>query len=70
MTNIEIGSRIKLIYTDAHYTNLRHGDLGTVRDITTTTDGQKQFVIDWDSGSKLVLLEGIDQFELLSGEAE
>jgi hypothetical protein len=45
MTHIEIGSRIKLIYTDEHYTNLRHGDRGTVTDITTAPDGQKQFWI-------------------------
>ena len=70
MTNIEIGSRIKLIYTDEHYTNLRHGDRGTVTDITTAPDGQKQFWINWHTGSKLVLAEDIDQFELFSAEAE
>lgn len=59
------GSRIRLIWTDEHYTNLRNGDEGIVTDISLTPDGVKQYWIDWDQGSKLALLEGIDQFELL-----
>lgn len=59
------GSRVRLVWTDEHYTNLRAGDEGIVTDISLTPDGVKQYWIDWDQGSKLALLEGIDQFELL-----
>jgi len=65
-TEIEKGSRVRLVWTDDHYTNLRAGEEGTVTDISLTPDGIKQYWIDWDQGSKLALLEGIDQFELLS----
>jgi len=62
---IRKGSRVRLIWTDDHYTNLRAGDEGIVTDISLSPDGVKQYCIDWDQGSKLALLEGIDQFELL-----
>ena len=67
MTDKEItkGSRVKLIWTDDHYTNLRTGEEGTVTDISLTPDGVKQYWIDWDNNSKLALLEGIDQFEVI-----
>ena len=63
---IQKGSRVRLIWTDDHYTNLRPGAEGIVKDISLTPDGIRQFWIDWDNGSKLALLEGIDQFGLAS----
>ena len=64
-SKIEKGSRVRLIWTDDHYTNLRNGNEGIVTDISLSPDEIKQYWIDWDQGSHLALLEGIDQFELL-----
>lgn len=56
------GTRIELIYTDDPYTRLRPGDRGTVRHV----DDTGTLHTDWDSGSTLGLVAGVDDFKKLS----
>jgi hypothetical protein len=66
---VKIGDRIKLISIDDPFTILKPGDVGTVWDITTTemlNEEIRQIWIHWDTGSRLALIEGEDQFEILS----
>jgi Domain of unknown function (DUF4314) len=67
MTNdIKLGSRIRLLHTDNKYTSLRSGDQGKVTSITQTPEGRNQIWIDWDKyNSRLVLIEGIDDYEVI-----
>ena len=67
---VKIGDRIKLVHADDKFTQLKPGDLGTVWDISIFNiekDGKpvRAIWISWDSGSKFVLIEGKDEFEVL-----
>jgi len=53
------GQRVELVYTSDPYTELKPGDRGTV----SYVDDTGTVHIDWDSGSKLGLLPGIDQWK-------
>ena len=58
------GDRIALVRTGDHDTRLRPGDQGTV---TRWNPAQGQLLIDWDSGSTLIMLPGEgDQVRLLA----
>jgi len=61
------GDRIKLVLTTDKYTELEPGALGTVSSVNKTP-WERQISVDWDSGSKLMLLEGIDKYELVQEE--
>lgn len=56
------GSRIKLIYTDDPYTHLKPGALGTVVRVTSQGD----IMMEWDDGSTLALLDGVDRYEVIT----
>lgn len=61
------GSRVRLIHTDDLYTDLKPGAMGTVNDITEVDLDNgipcfRQIWVDWDSGSKLALIEGKDEY--------
>lgn len=61
------GSRVRLIHTDDLYTDLKAGAMGTVTDITEVDLGNgipcfRQIWVDWDSGSKLALIDGKDEY--------
>jgi hypothetical protein len=51
---------------------LKPGDRGTVTDVTEIPfkDTPLQIWINWDSGSKLALLSGMDKFKILESENE
>ena len=53
--------RVKLINTDDEYTRLKPGDEGTISFVTA--DGTVH--VRWDNGSKLGLIPGLDQWEVL-----
>jgi Domain of unknown function (DUF4314) len=59
-----LGKRIELIRTNDPYTDLKPGDRGNVVDITKLSYEDKPFKVwvHWDSGSKLGLLEGHDDY--------
>lgn len=56
------GDRIKLVSTTDKFTNLKPGDLGTVR----LVDGIGTVHIDWDNGSGLGMIPGEDVIELIT----
>ena len=60
------GKRVELVYTADRYTELKAGDKGTYQAllIQSYTYGD-QHLIKWDSGSRLILLEGVDKFKFI-----
>jgi hypothetical protein len=56
--------RIKLIHTDDRYTELKPGDMGTIRYTFDNLD-DTCITIEWDSGSTLSLVEGKDEYEII-----
>jgi len=58
------GTRVKLIFMDDDFTELKEGDLGTV----SSVDDIGNIHVDWDNGSKLALVPGIDKFETILSE--
>jgi len=59
------GKRVRLVFTSDPYTQLKPGDLGTYQDCLIQPDGRHQHSIQWDSGSTLMLIEGVDKFEFV-----
>lgn len=55
------GTRIELICMDDPYTKLTAGDKGTIIDVDPLGDLE----VDWDTGSTLKLIIGVDQFRIL-----
>ena len=58
--------RVRLIYTDDQYTKLKTGDLGTLLSTHTDPWGAVINEIKWDCGSSLSLIDGIDQYEIIT----
>lgn len=60
------GKRIQLIKTLDPYTKLKPNDLGTIEYVIKNNGLiEDQISIQWDSGSNLMLLIGLDQFIVL-----
>jgi hypothetical protein len=61
------GKRIKLVHTNDPYTELRPGDMGIIELVNRSESGlvEPQVFIKWDNGSNLMLLEGLDEYEIL-----
>jgi hypothetical protein len=60
------GKRIKLINSKDPYTELKKGDLGIIEYITLNHGFiEDQISIKWDNGSNLMLLRGIDDYEII-----
>jgi hypothetical protein len=59
-----IGKRIELIRTNDPYTDLKPGDRGTVVDVSELPyeDTPFKVLVQWDSGSRLAILEGHDDY--------
>ena len=68
------GDRIELISTSDPHTSLSAGDRGEVTDISTTPamgprgKPEKQVWVDWDSGSRLALIENEDSYRVVNDE--
>ena len=58
-SDLFIGDRIRLLYTNDEFTNLESGAQGTIRFI----DDLGTIHIKWDNGSRLGLIPGIDKYE-------
>lgn len=59
--NPVIGKRIMLVNCTDEFTLLKHGDLGTI----TFVDDTGTVFVNWDSGSKLGLIPGLDQWRII-----
>jgi hypothetical protein len=59
-----VGKRIKLIRAHDPYTDLKPGDRGTVVDVTELPYEDRPFKVwvHWDSGARLAILEGYDDY--------
>jgi hypothetical protein len=59
-----VGKRIKLIRTNDPYADLKPGDRGTVVDVSELPyeDTPFKVLVQWDSGSRLAILEGHDDY--------
>lgn len=67
------GDRIELVYTDDPYTKLKKGDRGTVLSEVADTfhpSIRARIHINWDSGSKLTLLDPIDRYKIIKEEED
>jgi len=61
LNNPIIGKRIQLVNCTDEFTLLKYGDLGTV----TFVDDTGTIFVNWDNGSKLGLLPGVDQWRII-----
>lgn len=55
------GTRVKLILMDDPYTKLKPGNQATIRGV----DDAGNILCDWDCGSSLSLIHGVDQFQVI-----
>ena len=64
-TNLK-GRRIKLIRTDDQYTDLKSGDMGTIElvNVSESPGMESKIFVEWDNGSNLMLLVGVDHYEI------
>ena len=63
------GRRVRLVNTNDPHTKLKTGSLGTVK--YETYDElwiEEKIAVDWDDGSKLMLVSGADHWEILKEE--
>jgi hypothetical protein len=61
------GTRIEIVDIQDQYTTLKTGDRGTVQGYTKTP-WERQINVKWDTGSNLMLLEGVDKYRVLTKE--
>ncbi len=54
---------IELVYTNDPYTRLRFGSKGNARGWFKNLD-KWQLTIDWEDGSNLMLIEGVDKWKV------
>lgn len=64
----DAGRRVELVSVRDPYTWMKPGEKGTYVMLNILEDGS-QHIIDWDCGSNLMLIEGVDTFKFLD-EAE
>lgn len=57
-----LGKQIQLVFTDDQYTNLKPGNIGIVNFI----DDFGTVHVNWDDGSSLGLIPGIDKWRVIS----
>jgi hypothetical protein len=55
------GKRVKLKFMEDGWTDLRPGDMGTIRGV----DDLGHILVRWDNGSSLSLIEGVDEWEII-----
>jgi hypothetical protein len=62
-----VGRRIQLIRTNDPYTDLKPGEKGTVVNVTELPYEDTTFKVwvQWDSGSRLGILEGHDDYRMV-----
>jgi hypothetical protein len=61
------GKRIRLLWTDDRYTELKRNDEGVIELIHKQMSIENQVWVKWDNGSNLMLLEGKDDYEIVEG---
>ena len=65
------GRRVRLNHTSDQNTKLKTGSLGTVKyEIYDDLWGDDKLAVDWDDGSKLMLISGADHWEILKEDSD
>ena len=64
------GDRVELVSTDDEYTTLTPGDRGTITDIATAPGDVTQLWVEWDNGSRLAMLDGVDEIRHIRDDRE
>jgi hypothetical protein len=69
---IQVGDRIRLIHIHDVHADVKEGETGTVRGLSTVPKGSQSNELDliiwieWDHGeSRVALTEGVDQYEII-----
>jgi hypothetical protein len=62
------GRRVALVRCSDPYTKLEPRSEGTYRWRNPVTGGPDQHSIEWDNGSSLMLLDGVDSFRFIDRE--
>ena len=57
-----VGKKVQLVYTDDQYTKLKPGDFGIVR----LVDDTGTIHVNWENGSNLGLIPGVDKFHIIT----
>lgn len=67
---MKVGDRIELIFTDDKWTDLRPGDQGTVTMVNDLSPlmGGSQIGVDWDNGSRLMMVPPRDRIRVIKEE--
>lgn len=60
--------RIQLVKTLDPYTELKPGDLGTIEYVIKNNMIEDQISVQWDNGSNLMMLIGLDDYIILDHE--
>lgn len=60
----QLGKRVRLLHCSDEYTSLPAGSLGTV----TLVDSMGTVHVRWDSGSRLGMIPGVDNWEVIDDE--
>jgi len=60
--------RIQLVKTLDPYTDLKPGDLGTIEYVIKNDLIEDQISVQWDNGSNLMMLIGLDEYIILDHE--
>ena len=67
MSDLQPGTRIKLVAMPADPWPIEIGAEGTVKRVGAKVgDGVRQVFVKWDNGRTLILLDGVDRYEILS----
>ncbi len=59
---LKVGDRVKLVYMDDSWTDLKPGDQGTIFKIDEV---QELIWVNWDNDEQLALLEGYDKYRIV-----
>jgi uncharacterized protein DUF4314 len=61
------GRRIRLICINDRYTDLKPGSMGTIEYCFENLDTHC-IAVKWDSGSRVSMIEGVDEYAIMKGE--
>jgi hypothetical protein len=69
---VVLGKRIELVHTDNPYADLKPGDRGTVVDVSELSyeDKPLKVWVLWDSGSRLTILQGREDYRMVYEDEE
>ena len=61
---VKVGDRVEMVFINDTWTKLEKGAQGTVVEIDDS-QSETMIFVDWDSGERLALIEGIDKYKII-----